>query len=103
MSVGATGFSSAGNITTLTCSASLMQSLRGTLIINLMKTDGTKIENGTLVDVSVSELMLSTFTLTFNPLHSSHGDQYLCVASMNISGADVYLSGSGSYNITVQS
>ncbi len=68
-----------------------------------MKTDGPKIENGTLVDVSVSELMLSTFTLTFNPLHSSHGDQYLCVASMNISGADVYLSGSGSYNITVQS
>ena len=68
-----------------------------------MKTDGTKIGNGTLVDVSLSKLTLSTLTLTFNPLHSSHGDQYMCVASMNISGANVYLSGSGSYNITVQS
>ncbi len=95
-----TGPSTAGNVTTLTCSATLMQSLRGTLIMNWMTQVGTKIGNGTLVDVTVSS---SGVALTFDPLHSSHGGQYLCVASVNISAANVYISGNASYNITVQS
>ncbi len=68
--------------------------------MNWMTQGGTRIGNGTLVDVTVS---MSSVTLTFDPLHSSHGDQYLCVAGVNISDANVYISGSGSYNITVQS
>ncbi len=71
--------------------------------MNWMTQGGARIGNGTLVNVTVSRSSSSSVTLTFDPLYSSHGDQYLCVAGVNISDANVYISGSGSYNITVQS
>ena len=95
------GESTAGVDHTLTCTVTLEQDLRAPLLIQWTAPNGSIIGNETLVDVTVSRSSNNLF-LTFAPLHTSHGGQYSCMASVNVPGANVFLSGQDSHNITVQ-
>ena len=96
------GESTAGVNHTLTCTVTLEQDLRAPLLIQWTAPNGNIIGNETLVDVTVSKSSNNLF-LTFAPLHTSHGGQYSCMASVDVSKANVFLSGQASLNITVQS
>ena len=96
------GESTAGINHTLTCTVTLEQDLRAPLLIQWTAPNGSIIENKTLVDVTVSKSS-NNLSLTFAPLHTSHGGQYFCMASVNVSEANVFISGQASLNITVQS
>ena len=93
------GESIAGVNHSLTCSVTLEQNLRAPLLIQWTAPNGSIIQDETLVDVTVSSS--SNLSLTFNPLHTSHGGQYSCITSVNVSEARVFISGQASINITV--
>ena len=67
--------------------------------------------NGTTVggtDITVGGVMMmgnvSTQNLTFSSLHTSHGEQYICRASVNVSAISLpVISSQSSLNVTVQS
>ena len=96
------GESTAGVNHTLTCTVTLEQDLRAPLLIQWTAPNGSIIGNETLVDVTVSRSS-NSLSLTFGPLHTSHGGQYSCMVSVNVPEANVFLSGQASLNITVQS
>ena len=96
-----TGESIAGVNQTLTCTVNLEQDLRAPLLIQWTAPNGSIIGNETLVDVTVSRSS-NSLSLTFNPLHTSHGGQYSCMASVNVPEANVFHNGQASLNITVQ-
>ena len=104
VTITSSGSAIAGSTHSLTCDVALVQDLRERPVIEWMRTNGTLIENETLEDVSVfSSSPLTISTLTFSPLHSSHGGIYLCLASIMDSDASFFLSDDSSYNLTVQS
>ena len=86
---------------TLTCTVTSEQDLRSPLLIQWTAPNGSIIGNETLVDVTVSRSS-NNLSLTFAPLHTSHGGQYSCMASVNVPEANVFLSRQASHNITVQ-
>ena len=95
------GESTAGVNQILTCTVTLEQDLRSPLLIHWTAPNGSIIRNETLVDVTVSRSS-NNLSLTFDPLHTSHGGQYSCMASVNVPEANVFLRGQTSLNITVQ-
>ena len=96
------GESTAGVNHILTCTVTLEQDLRAPLLIQWTAPNGSIIGNETLVDVTVSKSS-NNLSLTFAPLHTSHGGQYSCMASVTVPEANVFLSGQASLNTTVQS
>ena len=94
------GESTAGVNHTLTCTVTLEQDLRSPLLIQWTAPNGSIIGNETLVDVTVSRSS-NNLSLTFDPLHTRHGGQYSCMASMNVPESNVFLRGQASLNITV--
>ena len=92
------GESTAGSIQVLTCTVILPNVLRVPLLTQWIAPNRSIIGNGATVSGSSDRL-----SLTFAALHTSHGGQYFCMASVNISDANVFISGQASYNITVQS
>ena len=104
MTITSSGSSIAGDTRSLICDVTIAQDLREKLVIEWVWLNGTKIENGTLEGVSVfSSSPSTTLTLTFAPLHISHGGIYWCKASVNDSDASLFLSANVSYNVTIQS
>ena len=103
MTITSSGSSIAGDTCSFICDVTIAQELRERLLIEWLWPNGTKIENGTLEGVSVFSSSPSTLTLTFAPLHISHGGIYWCRASVNYSDATLFLSANASYNLTVQS
>ena len=102
--VTSSGSSIAGAPLSLTCNVILAQVLRKRPVIEWVRPNGTKIENGTLEGVSVfSSSPSTTLTLIFAPLHIHHGGIYWCRASVMDSDASLFLSANSSYNLTVQS
>ena len=90
------GESTAGVNHTLTCTVTLEQDLRSPLLIQWTAPNGNIIRNETFTRSS------NNLSLTFDPLHTRHGGQYSCMASVNIlSEADTFLSGQASLNITI--
>ena len=96
------GESTAGVNHTLTCTVTLEQDLKAPLLIQWTAPNGSIVGNETLVDVTVSRSS-NNLSLTFSPLHTSHGGQYSCMASVNVLKANVSIGGQASLNITVQS
>ena len=96
------GESTAGVNHILTCIVTLEQDLRSPLLIQWTAPNGSIIGSETLVDVTVSKSS-NSLSLTFDPLHTSHGGQYSCMASVNVPEANVFISGQALHNITVQS
>ena len=104
VTVTGSGSSIAGTPLGLTCNVILAQVLRERPVIEWVQPNGTKIENGTLEDVSVfSSSPSTTLTLIFPPLHIHHGGIYWCRASVMDSDASLFLSANSSYNLFVQS
>ena len=95
----------AGDVYTLTCSATVVDNLAVEPNILWLYTNGTTV-GGTNITVGAVMMTGNVFTqnLTFSPLYTSHGGQYICRASVDIPA--ISLQGIGrqsSMNITVQS
>ena len=103
VNITSSGSSIAGDTRSLICDVTLAQDLRERPVIEWVWPNGTKIENGTLEGVSVFSSSPSMLTLTFAPLHTSHGGIYWCRASVSDSDASLFLSANASYSLTVQS
>ena len=97
------GSSIAGTTLSLMCNVILAPDLRERPVIEWVLPNGTRIENGTLEEVSVlSSSPPTTLTLIFAPLRHL-GGIYWCRASVIDSDASLFLSANSSYNLTVQS
>ena len=104
VTIGASGTSIAGETYNLTCTVSLEQVLRQSPVIEWIGPDGRVIENGTLVDVSLSSSSPSTImSLLFSPLHTSHEGRYWCRATVIDTDAKIEITNNSSTNVTVQS
>lgn len=84
----------AGQLLTLTCSATVQEGIRGTPTLTWSR-EG--------FDDLPIETTSSPPLLTFPSLHTSHGGQYTCTARLNIPDAGVAVSGSNTTNVSVQS
>ena len=79
------GASTAGQTHTLTCTAIVIENLVVEPTLEWLDTDrhvvgGDDITVGSPVTMGTN----TTLTLTFSPLHTSHGGRYTCRASINI-------------------
>ena len=93
-----------GSIQNLTCNVTLAQNLRERPVIDWVWPDGTRIENGTVEDLSVFSYSPSiTLTLFFSPLRTSHGGIYCCRANVMDSDAGLFISTNYSYILIVPS
>ena len=81
-------FQTAGNQHTLTCTATVNTYLSVTPTIEWSLPESVGNSFITVGGQSTSGA-ITTKTLTFNPLHTSHGGVYQCTATVNISGFDL--------------
>ena len=100
------GSITAGNMLTLTCRVAVLEGLTVDPDVEWMDSGGSAVMSG-VNDIAVDNLIRtgteSTLGLEFSPLHTSHGGQYTCRATINIPSIGVSgLSGSSSHNVTVQ-
>ena len=74
-----------GDVYTLTCNATVVENLAVGPDIEWLYTNGT-IVGGANITMGTVRIMGNRFTrnLTFFPLHTSHGGQYICRASVDI-------------------
>ena len=96
------GSTTAGDVYTLTCNATVVENLAVEPDIEWLYS------NGTIVDITVGTIMMTsnvfTRNLTFNPLRTSDGGQYICNTSINVSSISLKsISSESSLNVTVQS
>ena len=100
-----TGTSTAGSMYTLTCTVTVVENLVAQPTVEWLDSDSMTVMSGS--DITVGSVMrsgsMSTLTLEFNPLHTSHGGQYTCRATINIPNIVTDLSNSAAMNIIVQS
>ena len=103
MIISSTGPSTAGETCSLTCDVSLIQDLRESPVIQWVGPVG-RIEDETLVGMTLSSSSPSTtMTLTFDPLHTSHGGVYWCMVSVIDPEASLSIGANSSHIVTVQS
>ena len=84
----------AGQLLTLTCSATIQEGIRGTPTLTWSR-EG--------FDELPVETTSSPPLLIFSSLRTSHGGQYTCIARLSIPDAGVVVSGSNTTNVSVQS
>ena len=98
------GASTAGQAHTLTCTATVVENLVVEPTLKWLNTD-TNIVGGNDITVGppITTNTNSTLTLTFNPLHTSHGGRYTCRASINISAISLSNSSETFDDVVVQS
>ena len=100
MAITVTGTSLAGSPLSLLCSATPPVPLVTPPIVSWMNVDESD-DITITTDLSVSP---STATVVFNPLRTSHGRVYVCVADYNIPAANLpNLNTTESTTVTVQS
>ena len=79
------GSTAAGDVYTLTCNATVVENLAVEPGIQWRYTNGTTV-GGT--NITVGAVMMtgnvSTQNLTFSPLRTSHGGQYICKANVYV-------------------
>ena len=79
------GASTAGQAHTLTCTATVVENLVVEPTLEWLDTDRNIVGgNSITVGPPVTTGTNTTLTLTFNPLHTSHGGRYTCRATVNI-------------------
>ena len=79
-----TGDSVAGSMYTLTCTVTVVENLVAEPTVEWLDSKQYTVTSGS--DITVGSVMssgssMSTLTLEFNPLHTSHGGQYTCRAT----------------------
>ena len=106
MAIHGTGNSTAGEVYTLSCTASVVEKLVLVPTIQWEYSNGSAVEGGstfTLSDV-VTSGNTTTRNLTFSPLQTSHGGKYTCRAIINIPSISISgLNSSKSTDVVVQS
>ena len=79
------GTSTAGQAHTLTCTATVVENVIVEPTLEWLDTDRRVVgENSITVGPPVTTGTNTNLTLTFNPLHTSHGGRYTCRAWINI-------------------
>ena len=98
------GSTTAGDVYTLTCNATVMENLAVRPDIQWLYTNGT-IVGGTNITVGTVKMIGSRFihSLIFSPLHTSHGGHYICRTSVDIPVISLSGINSESTTITVRS
>ena len=92
----------AGSMLTLSCVATVIEGLVNQPTITWLNSADTVITDRALLSVSLSQID-NTVTLTFYPLRTSHGDQYICRAVLKITAAGVNIETTESLELNVQS
>ena len=92
----------AGSMLTLSCAVTVIEGLVNQPTITWVNSADTVITDGVLQSVSLSQ-MGNTVSLTFDPLRTSHGDQYTCRAVLKITAANVNIETTRSFELNVQS
>ena len=90
---------------TLTCNATIVKNLAVRPDIEWLYSNGTIVggSNSTLGTIMMTNNVF-TRNLTFNPLRTSDGGQYICSTSINVSSISLKgISSESSLNVTVQS
>ena len=79
------GSTTAGDVYTLTCNTTVLMNLAVDPDIQWLYTNGTTV-GGSIITVGPVRMMGNMFThnLTFSPLRTSHGGQYICRARVDI-------------------
>ena len=107
VAIATTGNSVAGSMYTLTCTVTVVENLVAQPTVEWLYSNNTVVMNGS--DITVGSVMSSgssmfALTLEFNPLHTSHGGQYICRATHGIPDLNITNpSGSTLENVKVQS
>ena len=79
------GASTAGQAHILTCTATVVENLVVVPTLEWLDTDRNIVgDNSITVAPPVTTGINTTLTLTFDPLHTSHGGRYTCRATINI-------------------
>ena len=93
----------AGSRLTISCAATVTDGLVSPPDITWRNSADTVIvTDGALPNVSLTQ-MGNTVSLTFDPLRTSHGDQYTCRATISIPAASVNIENSEPFEVNVQS
>ena len=94
----------AGNYEGIYCAASLRPILAGVIpTIEWVGPNGTRLENGTDLVLYPPDSPQDIYVVVFAPLHTRHGGEYRCQASVVIPQTNVSITGSSNLNVTVQS
>ena len=104
------GSSTAGSPYTLTCTVMVVNGLvvvpQVMWLTNVIGGNGAGVAggNGILVTSGMASANTTNLTLQFNPLHTSNGGQYSCIANVSIPIISITsLYTTSAYNVTVQS
>ena len=94
----------AGYNFTLTCSATQTEGLSGTPTLSWVNAEGQPITSSgdIMLGAETTSGLTTTRTLYFDPIRTSDGGSYTCVAALMSSGLNTTLSSSANYTITVQ-
>ena len=92
----------AGDDLSLTCTVTVVEYL--TVVPTVQWSGGSVgLEDGVTESDTSDDGVNSMRTLTFSPLHTSHGAEYTCQVEISISSINVVKTGSGRESVTVQS
>ena len=99
------GSSTAGSPYTLTCTVMVVNGLVVVPQVMWLKNGSSVVVgNGISVTPGVVSANTTTLTLQFNPLHTSDGGQYFCIANVSLPVISITgLRGTSFVNLTVQS
>ena len=106
MAIHGTGNSTAGEVYTLNCTATVVENLVVVPTIQWEYSNGSAVEGGSTSTLSdmVTSGNTTTHNLTFSPLQTSHGGEYTCRAIINIPSISISgLNSSKSTDVVVQS
>ncbi len=91
--ISSSGSTTAGEMYAVTCDVSLNQNLRQAPVIEWVGPSGLVLNDNSLDDMLLSSSSLSTtLTLSFTPLHTSHGGSYICRAIVIDTDANLQIS-----------
>ena len=93
----------AGEELQLTCTVTTIEHLAISAAVTVRWTGPGLTDTAVREDASAIDTTTTMRTLTFDPLKTSHGAQYNCLASINIPQISVVKDNSNSTNVLVQS
>ena len=95
----------AGDSYTLTCTVQVVEGLVVKPVVQWLDPFSNAIVNGSDFTVGnpVTNGTTTTLTLTFNPLHTSHGGRYTCQASVTVNVVSISVSNSTTFDVRLQS
>ena len=106
MIINSTGNTTAGEMYTLSCTATVVEDLVVVPILQWEYSNGSAVDGGPTLTLSTraTSANTTTYNLTFSPLQTSHGGEYTCRAIISISSISISsLNGSQFSGVVVES